>query len=260
MLCSSVANDQANLATRLVWRSWCWLLMIGATGWLMPLSTDAIAQVVQLPATRQLAYSGGIIVPDGGAAWLAGSAGAFGASNSSGSNRQLSTTGSAGNFSLSAHIIDLDALDQALLAAGPNSSSLQTASLPSGAIGGAASGIKRQLPTQQQEQDLKPLARGDYQDFQRTLRGPSELAQRTWPNPFHPELTVSNIQHYQKLVREAELAGRIQSARVYNRLALQHMTPELMSRYEQILRQRQKDEDADNADSSRSDTAGRRRF
>jgi hypothetical protein len=197
------------------------------------------AQVVQLPAFRQFSYSGGALVPDAGTGYLAGnsysSSGSVGRGGIPG-NRAFGAASGAGHMSASVQIIDLDALDQAIL----------NSSVPSSAISQA----NRMLPVSDAaaaEQARKFLSsyptihtarNGDpsYRDLKSTL------GNSTKPEPVDASLAESNVRYYLKKGQEAETANRIQSARVYYKMALEAMTPELMERYHKVLADREKAE------------------
>ncbi len=73
----------------------------------------------------------------------------------------------------------------------------------------------------------------------RNLEPPQGLAK---PEAVDPSLAESNVRYYLRMGQEAELAHRIQSARVYYKMAVEAMTPELMDRYQQVLERREKAE------------------
>jgi hypothetical protein len=56
--------------------------------------------------------------------------------------------------------------------------------------------------------------------------------------PVHLAQAESDIRFYLKLGQEAEAANRVMAARVYYRMAVEAMTPEMQIRYEKILADR----------------------
>lgn len=85
------------------------------------------AQVVQLPAIRQFSYSGGVMVPDHGSAYLGGNRTSSTASSSRGipvlgrlpGSVSRSSQSSAGGVSVSATMIDLNEMDRQILGYDP---------------------------------------------------------------------------------------------------------------------------------------------
>ncbi|MCM2371242.1 hypothetical protein [Aporhodopirellula aestuarii] len=84
-------------------------------------------QTVQLPAIRQFSYSGGVLVPDQGSAFLGGNRSSAMSSSSRGipllpnlPGSNLSSRGSAGGVSASVTIIDLDEMDRQILGYDPH--------------------------------------------------------------------------------------------------------------------------------------------
>jgi hypothetical protein len=90
-------------------------ILVGVSG------TSCFAQIVQLPSYRTFSYSGSTWVPDGGTASLGGSTYSATHQNSVGggpfASRSSGRTSSATNLSVTARIIDLRALDDAILSA-----------------------------------------------------------------------------------------------------------------------------------------------
>ncbi len=74
----------------------------------------AEAQVVRLPTIGVQSYSGSVLVPDRGSAWLGGynTQQAYASQSGVPRTRNLSTRSTAGNSSVHAHIIDLDEIDR----------------------------------------------------------------------------------------------------------------------------------------------------
>jgi hypothetical protein len=202
-------------------------------------SSTCEAQVVQLPVFRQFSYSGGALVPDAGTGYLAGNSYSSTGSVSRGGipgNRAFGGVVGTSSVTASVQVIDLDALDQAIL----------NSSVPSRLVGQSA----RMLPisdaaaADQARKFLssyptsKTARHGDpsYRDLKSTL------GNSTKPEPIDASLAESNVRYYLKMGQEAEAVNRIQSARVYYKMALEAMTPELMDRYNKVLADRQQAE------------------
>jgi hypothetical protein len=207
----------------------------------------AQAQVVQLPAVRQFSYSGGALVPDSGTAYLGGNS-----YNSTGSvsrggipnNRTFGGIGGGSHVSASVQIIDLDALDQAILnsnvpPADIHKSNRKLAVSDEAAADQARKFLSTYNPT------AKTARNGDpsYRDVKQAL-GNSTKAE-----PIDASLAEANVRYYLKKGQEAETANRIQSARVYYKMAIDAMTPEIINRYNKVLSDREEAEKAkkDNA-------------
>jgi hypothetical protein len=192
----------------------------------------ANAQVVQLPSVRNFSYSGGAWVPDSGSAALAGNSYARSGTTSNGwgpygtraSGNSFGTTHS----SASVQIIDLRALDDAILSsnvANPNPQ-VRTATTTGRTIVGSST------PT-------GTTPRTDPGKWQRVLAGGQPTV------PVHTSLAEADIRFYLKMGQEAEAANRIMAARVYYRMAIEAMTPEMQARYAKILSDRKASLDAD---------------
>lgn len=230
---------------------------------LASISQTAQAQIVQLPSLHTFSSSGSVLVPDGGTALLGGSSYARQGSTSSGfgplSNQ--ATAGSAGGSTLSAsvQVIDLEALDRAILAgAAPRTTMAADTSVTGGpapalASGEAVTGGQAASPgtddsraasrrsrlnsrfedsTRQLSANATERVGADPSKWQRVLSGSGT------PTVVNTSMVESNVRYYVELGQQAEKSGSVQAARVYYRLARQAMTPELVSQYETVLRVR----------------------
>ena len=190
------------------------------------------AQVVQLPSVHNFSYSGGAWVPDAGSASLAGNSYARSGSVSKGwgpyGTRASGSSYGTSNSSVSVQIIDLQALDDAILSANVANPSPQvrTATTTRRSLVGAST------PT-------RTAPRTDPGKWQRVLAGGQPTV------PVHTSLAEADIRFYLKMGQEAEAANRIMAARVYYRMAVDAMTPEMQTRYAKIISDRKAALDAD---------------
>ncbi len=231
--------------------SLCSALIFTSTVTLM-LTPTVVSQVVQLPSMRNFSYSGGALVPDQGSAVMAGNAYASSGSVSSGwgpyGTRASGHTFGTSVSSASVQIIDLRALDDAILGSnvvhsnnGPsapqaivNAASPPRRSLVGGGVNAAA---------------ITPLT--DPGKWQRVLAGGQPTV------PVHTSLAEADIRFYLKMGQDAEAANRLMSARVYYRMAVDSMTPEMQVRYAKIISDRK---EAAAAEVAAAKAAGRQRF
>jgi hypothetical protein len=58
------------------------------------------------------------------------------------------------------------------------------------------------------------------------------------PRETLPTLAEDDVRYFLMRGKEAELAHRIQASRVYYRMAMEAMTPEMLERYHRIVEQR----------------------
>lgn len=211
------------------------------------------AQIVQLPSVYNFSSSGAVLVPDGGSTMLGGSGYARQGSTSSGfgplSSRALAGSAGGSTLSASVQIIDLEALDQAILASATPRTSMagQTAPAATTAVGPAATpaaddshdaGQRARLSSRYPDSTRELSANNtdrvgaDPGKWQRVLSGSGE------PTAVNASMVESNVRYYVELGEQAERSGSVQAARVYYRLARQAMTPELVTQYENALRTR----------------------
>lgn len=219
-----------------IWKSSCLLIAVLAIvvgGW----NAQLHAQVVQLPSVRNFSYSGSAWVPDGGTTSLGGVN--YGASSSIGRGfgpygpRAIGSSRGGSSVSVTAQIIDLKALDEAILNSNVPTRDANTNSVIVSVDSPANNGRRyltgtdagKPIPRAVTPKDPNAyrLAMGGY-DF-----GPRQAADV-------PQIE-DDIRFYLAEGKKAESAGRIQSARVYYRMAMQALTPEIKARYAKILEQ-----------------------
>ena len=188
-------------------------------------------QVVQLPSVQTFSYSGAAWVPDAGTAALAGnSLSRVGSVQSGwGPYGPRASGGTYGTSSLSAtvQILDLQAMDDAILSTGvPKAGSPAQSATPPGRsiVGGYVS------------EGVGPTI--DPGKWQRVLGGGQPSI------PVHSQLAEADIRFYLRMGQEAEAANRVMAARVYYRMAIEAMTPEMHVRYERIMTERAEAEKA----------------
>ena len=221
------------------------LVLAIASGIILTRDPIAEAQVVQLPSTRSLSYSGSVSVPDGGTAALGG-----GSSSVYGSRRngwgpfssQSSASGVGGSsLTASVTIIDLSAMDEAILgsaasvagqagnSANPDTSTMASRNSPTSER--SAVGLKTHATTLAENSSERVGA--DPGKWQRVLSGESARASS------NPTLLESDIRYHLLRGEAAEKAGSLIAARVYYKMARDLMTPELVERYQRILAERE---------------------
>ena len=84
-------------------------------------ASQSHAQVVQLPSISTFSYSGSVLVPDSGSAYLGGRYSAASSSQRRLGSRAAGSALGVSGASVHATIIDLDAMDRAILGADPRS-------------------------------------------------------------------------------------------------------------------------------------------
>jgi len=230
-------------------------LLLASGGWF---NSRVHAQVVQLPTFRNFSYSGGALIPDAGTGYLGGASYHSQSSISRGgpwmSHRSIGSSGVTGGLSVSVTVIDLDVLDQAILSANVPPKAVQdgrsgTASTADSEAAMARSFISNYRSLSGTEKAL------DHRDFQRSLTSRPNR-QSNGGMEGQPALAESNVRFYLKKGREAENASRIQSARIYYRMAIDALTPEMLERYQSLLSQREQEE----SEQSNQPNAARRPF
>lgn len=195
----------------------------------------AAAQVVQLPSVQNFSYSGGASVPDHGDATLGGYRTRRGSSNTSGAGplagRSVGSQAGSGSLSVSATIIDLQAMDEAILN--------QPADTPPTAASNYAvrstgtpimNTLTPHLYAQRTTRDSVPGS--DPNAWQIALGTP----------PAKPDVgrvsarNDSAARYYMLKSKEASAVGRNAAARVYYQLAYDQLTPEQRTRLQNIQR------------------------
>ncbi len=189
----------------------------------------AHAQVVQLPTMRNFSIQGGASIPDAGTGTYGGyRSGRYG-SRGTPLGRAYGGSTTASGIAVSVQIIDLKALDDAIL-----NRNTDTPADVVGADSPAADGSRSYLGPLAPQRPLTMQNRARPDAWHRTMAGSSTTA------ALHPDLAESNIRYYLRQGKEAEALGRINASRVYYRMAIQSMTPEMMQRYKKILEDKSK--------------------
>ncbi|MCA9134325.1 MAG: hypothetical protein KDA45_14250 [Planctomycetales bacterium] len=227
------------------------------------------AQVVQLPSYRSFSYRGAASIPDGGTGTLGGTGYSATSRTSRGftpwSSRASGSRVGGTSLTASVQIIDLQAMDEALLAiprgaAAGDDTAAAVASTPpdfnaAGTKVGAAVASTAEDDLDRLSQAAPPLARATRDDpgrWQRVLSGGGQSTAAT-------SLTAeSDIRFYLSRGREAEQAGSLLAARVYYKMAMDAMTPELLDRYHRAAADRQAADKA--AEQAEKEKLGRIRF
>jgi len=234
-----------------------WQLPSAAVTCVLAIASVGQCQVVQLPSVRNFSMTGGVSVPDGGTASLGGTGYSATSSSSRGplpfGTRAMGGVAAGASLSASVQIIDLDAMDEALLGRQPQSAVAALSTTARAASTAAAS----QVPAATTGGPLNPknaardrlIGAGDLLYSTKDLR-PRRVTPDHWarilssedpagyrgdPTVAPPELADTNIRHFLRLGREAEQAGRTHSASVYFRMARDAMSPQLKQRYEAAL-------------------------
>ncbi len=212
------------------------------------------AQVVQLPSYRSFSTSGSALVPDRGTATLGGGGYSSSARTRAGwgpyANSAASGNTGATSISASVQIIDLAALDEAILAVGNDQSGQNQSpdlSAPQDAPNASAAASDDPLDKPIYElrkkatyltENTSERAGADPGAWQRALAGgPTKT-------PQNPSMLESDIRYYVMKGAEAENAGSLIAARVYYKLARDAMTPELISKYHHQVAKRKAAEEA----------------
>lgn len=229
-----------------------------ALAWLAVSPRAAQAQIVQLPSLHNFSSTGSALIPDGGTALLGASGrfdqGSIRSGSFPQSSQAMATSVGESTLSASVQVIDLDALDQAILAgATPRTipaepaAAAATAATGAAAVGAAQIGdsddVRQRARLSSRYADrTRQLSANDTEQvgadpgkWQRVLSGGST------PIPVNASMVESNVRYYVELGQQAERSGSLQASRVYYRLARQAMTPELVAQYEQALRARAAD-------------------
>ncbi len=189
------------------------------------------AQVVQLPTTRTTSYIGSVSVPDGGTASLGGVR--YGRSNVQRSPLGYSYAhrSSAASMSVSVQIIDLKAMDDAILTMNSPVAAGQTVlSSDSPAADGGRNFLSGTTIGSYKTGSSRPAP-----DAWHRMMAAGHASAKS---PSHPGAVEAKIRDCLRRGKAAESSGRVQAARVYYRMAIQAMTPDMFARYEKILEER----------------------
>ncbi|MCA9128831.1 MAG: hypothetical protein KDB22_17215 [Planctomycetales bacterium] len=209
-------------------------------GFWMACASIGSAQVVQLPSMGSVSYSGTVMAPDAGTVSLGGVGTGYQSRNSLGfgpySSRSTSSAGGSRSLLASAQIIDLKALDDALLSANISQKDVSSAAVLSAnspASGGGRSFLSGIGSNSNVGSGQNIPAPGQWQ---RAMANSSEVDYR------HPSTAEADIRFYLLKGKEAEAANHLNAARVYYRMAVAAMTPEMTQRYYLALEQRKEQE------------------
>ena len=212
------------------------------------LCDQATGQVVQQPSFRNFSYSGSAWVPDAGTAGLGGNYISRSGSTSRGfgpySRRAVGRSTGGGSISASVTIIDLQALDEAILNSAPTVAA--TPSTPAN----AASMVAKPKPKDPVSIDINQVRR--YLSVTEAhlpdtgIRPPDPNAYRRALAGHHAQLKPAatksqieaDVKYYLEEGRRSERAGQILASRVYYQMAVEAMTPELMERYKRVVARR----------------------
>ncbi len=207
------------------------------------LSMNVHSQVVQLPSYHTFSYSGAAWVPDGGSASLAGNSYARSGTVSNGwgpyGTRASGSSFGTSNLSASVQIIDLRALDDAILASNVATPSIANPSIANPNPQAKTATTRGRSLVSAQAPTTGTSAITDPGKWQRVLAGGQPTV------PIHTSLAEADIRFYLKMGQEAEAANRVAAARVYYRMAVEAMTPEMQVRYAKILSDRKAALEAD---------------
>ena len=193
------------------------------------------AQVVQLPSVRNFSTSGAVSVPDQGSALLGGNNSSRTGSSTAGAGPLASrTTGNAataGSMSVSATVIDLQAMDEALL----NQAADSAKAVPDFAARATGTPIMNTLTPHLYGQRAGRADRRapDPNAWQMALGAPGTAALGVANAAVRDE---SEVRYYMLRAQEAIGSGRNAAARVYYRLAYEKLTPAQRLRLEEVQR------------------------
>jgi hypothetical protein len=194
------------------------------------------AQVVQLPTVRSFGYSGAVSVPDQGTASLGGNLSSQSGRTTSGAgplaSRSSGSAAAAGSMSVSATVIDLQAMDAALL----NQAAGGTANPPSSyAARPTGTPIMNTLTPHLYGQRVGRVdTRAPNPNAWEIALGASGTAQTGLASAAVRD--ESEIHYYMSRAQEAISSGRNAAARVYYRLAYEKLTPDQRTRLEEFQR------------------------
>ncbi|MFO1066487.1 MAG: hypothetical protein U0892_21725 [Pirellulales bacterium] len=206
----------------------------------------AHGQVVNLPSVSNFSSSGSVLVPDQGDVGLGGtrygSSGRMSRGMMPPGSRASGSSTSAGNMSASVVVIDLQAMDAALLEEAEKKRST-SASRFSGIVQGqpAANVLRQEAPP---TTDYKPIQRpANRQPFTEEFSDPRSIQPDFMggSGAIHDE---SEIRYFMDRAHEAQVQGRFAAAQVYYRLALERMSPEAHARMIEWRAKRTQDKEA----------------
>lgn len=214
-------------------RTAAWAMTLIAS--LLASSREASAQVVQLPAVQTFGYSGSVSVPDQGQANIGGvTRQGSGSTTRAGAPLSTRATGSqtgGGATIVSASIIDLNAMDEAILnlpAATALGRPTAFSSRPTGSR--VMNTITPHLYARRMGADeLAPPS--DRNAWEMALGGVGEVKLGPANSLLHDD---SAVRFFMQRAKEANSVGRIAAARVYYRMAYERLTPVQRARLQEI--------------------------
>ena len=196
---------------------------------------QAAAQVVQLPTVRNFSYSGGASVPDHGDAYMGGSALRRSSSTSSGAgplaNRSTSSQGGGSSLSVSATIIDLQAMDEAILKQPIDAPPRATTNYAPRSTGTPVMNTLTPY-LYGQRAGRASTAANDPNAWQMALSAPVA----TRESGSRVARDDSEVRFYMLKTQQATASGRNAAARVYYQMAYDRLTPEQRTRLQEIQR------------------------
>ena len=189
------------------------------------------AQVVQLPAVGTFSVSTTVSVPDQGTASLGGVGRSSYGTTSRGAgplaSRASGGQSSASSVSVSATIIDLAAMDEAIL-----NMPADTKQVPNYEVRKSGTKIVNTLtPHHYDRESVRPAAPPQPYDWMRALGPQGNDHYDSADGKIHDG---SNVRYFMERAAEAHSLGRDAAARVYYKMALERMTPAQRQRMEQI--------------------------
>lgn len=200
-------------------------------------NSTLLAQVVQLPSVQTFGATGAVSVPDSGTGYLGGNSrmrsGTNVTSGGVGRNRSSASQVGAGSMSMTAVVVDLQAMDEAIL-----NQPVGKSTVPSGyAARTYGTPVMNTLTPKFYSRQTgigfgkAPL---DPNSWQMAL-GASGAAEIGHAGALVHDDT--DVRYYMQRAAEASNAGRLSAARVYYQLATEHLTPDQRARM-QLLQTR----------------------
>ncbi|GIW99911.1 MAG: hypothetical protein KatS3mg111_3244 [Pirellulaceae bacterium] len=192
----------------------------------------AVGQVVQLPSMGTSRYAGTVIVPDSGQVEIGRVRRSGSYTSRTGGVLNSQRVGVASSAQITAQVIDLDALDEAILSAHvPTDAPKAATTATSSSFPDAG---RRVLPNviarPRSERPRLPPEPGAWQ---------LAMTEEHVTRPRIESLAEADVRYYLDQGREAEMAGHLHSARVFYRLAIEAMTPEMRERYNRLVAEKQ---------------------
>ena len=202
----------------------------------MNIECSAQAQVVQLPSVTNFGTSGAVSVPDQGSVFLGGNRSSRTGSSTAGAgplaSRSIGNAASAGSLSVSATVIDLQAMDEALLNRAADSASTLPPNYAPRATGTPI--MNTLTPHLYGQRAGRAATRApDPNAWQIALGAPGTEAIGVANAAVSDE---SEIHYYMHRAQEAISTGRNAAARVYYRLAYEKLTPAQRDRLQEVQR------------------------